>query len=420
MGGLKVRIVLRRMAAMLLAAAAFGAVSTASAEDVGELEVVHSWTSAGEAAALAVIVEEFEKAGGKWVDTAVAGIEAMQTLALNRILGGNPPGSVKYVAGPQMDNLVEAGMLRTLDDVAAEGRWSEVLPQAFLDAITREGHIYAVPVHNHGQNWMRYSKEVLAKSGVTEVPNNWDDFFAAMDKVKAAGYIPIAVAGQRWLEQVVFNNVLISAAGRDTYLSIFRDLDVEAVRSPEFRKAAEIFGRMRDYLDPGFPGRSWNNTFNLILTNQAAVQFIGDFVKGEILAAGQTPGVEVGCQLTMDGSTFIISGDTFVFPKIDDPRVRAAQDLLAKTIVAAETQVPFSRLKGSVPIRTDVDTSSLDQCAQAGIAVLSNPEAQVPTPEMLITPAMRGMMQDAISSFLNDSSMTVDEFIEEFAHAVEG
>ncbi len=122
MGGLKVRIVLRRMAAMLLAAAAFGAVSTASAEDVGELEVVHSWTSAGEAAALAVIVEEFEKAGGKWVDTAVAGIEAMQTLALNRILGGNPPGSVKYVAGPQMDNLVEAGMLRTLDDVAAEGR----------------------------------------------------------------------------------------------------------------------------------------------------------------------------------------------------------------------------------------------------------------------------------------------------------
>jgi len=39
---------------------------------------------------------------------------------------------------------------------------------------------------------------------------------------------------------------------------------------------------------------------------------------------------------------------------------------------------------------------------------------------MLITPAMRGMMQDAISSFLNDSSMTVDEFIEEFAHAVEG
>ena len=403
----------------LLCAASIMTLNVAVAQDAVETEVIHSWTSAGEAAALKVIVDQFEANGGKWLDTAVAGTEPMQTMALNRILGGTPPAAVKYVAGPQMDNLIEAGMLRTLDDVAAAGKWSETLPPAFVDAVTRDGHVYAVPVNIHGQNWMWYSKAVFEQSGVTAPPTNWDEFFVAMDKVKAAGFVPIAMAGQKWLEQVVFNTVLLSAAGQDTYLQIFRDRDAEAVRSDNFRAAAEIFGRMRDYLDAGHPGRSWNNTFNLVLTDQAGVQFIGDFVKGEILAAGKTPGVEVGCELALDGSSFVISGDTFIFPKVEDDAISAAQDLLAETVVSAEAQLPFSILKGSIPIRGDVDTGQLDQCAQKGLAVMTQPASQVLTPEMLITPAMRGAMQDAISGYLNDTGMSADDFIEEFAAAVE-
>ena len=37
---------------------------------------------------------------------------------------------------------------------------------------------------------------------------------------------------------------------------------------------------------------------------------------------------------------------------------------------APATQLAFSARKGSVPVRTDLDTRTLDACAQAGAAAL--------------------------------------------------
>ena len=61
-------------------------------------EVMHWWTSAGESAAVRVFADQYTKAGGTWVDTAIAGGVNARAAAINRIVGGNPPtdGAVQH------------------------------------------------------------------------------------------------------------------------------------------------------------------------------------------------------------------------------------------------------------------------------------------------------------------------------------
>ena len=62
----------------------------ANAEEM-KAEVIHWWTSGGESAAVRVLADQFIKAGGVWIDTAVAGGVNARTAAINRTIGGNPP-----------------------------------------------------------------------------------------------------------------------------------------------------------------------------------------------------------------------------------------------------------------------------------------------------------------------------------------
>lgn len=405
----------RTAIAVVLASLALA--GSALAQDKPKAEVMHWWTSGGEAAAVKVFADQYTKAGGTWVDAAVAGGEAARAAAINRIVGGNPPTASQFNTGKQFDDLVSQGLLNTLDQVADEGKWKSFLPPAFVEAASRDGHFYAVPVNVHGQNWAFYSKPVLDKVGIAAPPKDWDEFFADMDKIKAAGLIPIALGGQPWQEHILFNDILLSIS-KDTYLNLYDKHDATATATPEFKKAAEIFGKMRDYFDPGAPGRNWNDATALLITEKAGVQFMGDWAKGEFKAAKKEAGKDFYCQMGLSDGELMIGGDVFVFPKTADAAQLKAQDLLATTMLSPETQVLFNIQKGSMPVRTDVDASKFDSCAQKGMKLLADPSHQTPVVDLLLTADLSGTLDDVITNFLNNKSATVDDFIAKFTEAM--
>ena len=63
-------------------------------------EVIHWWTSGGESAAVKTLADAYIGAGGVWVDTAIALGEQARAVAVNRILGGNPPTAAPPMAQP--------------------------------------------------------------------------------------------------------------------------------------------------------------------------------------------------------------------------------------------------------------------------------------------------------------------------------
>lgn len=374
-------------------------------------EVIHWWTSGGESAAVKELAKAYQQAGGTWVDAAVAGGEAARAAAINRIAGGNPPTAAQFNTSKQYHDVIAEGMLNDIDAVAAKEGWDRWMPQPILQSIKVKGHFYAVPVNVHNPAWIWYSKAALQKAGVQAEPASMDEFFAALDKVKAAGLVPLALGGQGWQEMVTFYSVVLHVAGKDAYLKFFRDHDAASVASEPMKKAIAAFKRLRGYVDPGSPGRNWNDATAMLITGKAGFQIMGDWAKGEFAGAKQTAGKDFGCIAGFGAQApYMVAGDVFVFPKTSKPDQVKAQQMLATVFTAPATQVAFNALKGSIPVRTDIDASTMDVCAQAGVKALKDPARQVAVPDMLLTPDMFGAMQDVVSKFWNNDQ-SVDDMV---------
>jgi len=383
-------------------------------------EVIHWWTSGGESAAVKELADAYNKAGGNWVDAAVAGGEAARAAAINRIAGGNPPTAAQFNTSKQYHDIIAEGMLNDIDAVAAKENWDKILPKPVIDSVKIKGHYYAVPVNIHNPTWFWYSKAALQKAGVTSEPKSMDEFFAALDKLKAAGLVPLALGGQSWQEFITFYSVVLHVGGKDAYLKYFRDHDPKSVDSPDFRKALTALKKLHNYVDAGSPGRNWNDATAMLITGKAGFQIMGDWAKGEFEGAKMTAGKEFGCFAGFGPTApYMIAGDVFVFPKTTDKTAIGAQQKLATVFTSPATQVAFNNKKGSIPIRTDVDTSKMDVCAQAGVAAIKDPNRQVANPDMLLTPDMVGAIQDVITKFWN-TNQSVDDVAKALAGAVKG
>ena len=406
------------------AAALAAAVFCAASAQAQEAEVMHWWTSAGESAAVKQIADAYTAAGGTWKDNAIAGGEVAIPAIISRITGGQPPTAAQMPLGKQLDDLVAQGLLASLDQyAAASDNFLDNIPEVFKTAVVYpDGHMYAVPVNDHGHNWVWYNKQVLADAGAKE-PVTWDDMFAALDAIKAKGNaIPLAVGVQPWQMGQTFFSVLLTKEGSDLYFKLFRDLDVDAVKSPEFKDAVETYLKLRDYSDPGATNREWNVAANMVITGKAGFHFMGDWAKGEYLAAGLTPGKEFGCQILGNGDgkqLFTVSSDAFIFPVNNAPGQADAQKLLAETIMSKPVQIAFNAKKGSLPSRLDVDPKLLDACSQIGIGILQKPDQRIPSTDFLVSPDMIGAERDLAAQAWADTSMTPDQFVDAFVKIVE-
>lgn len=384
-----------------------------------EAEVMHWWTSGGESAAIKVLADSYEAEGGIWKDSAVAGGSNARSAAINRMVGGAPTTAALFNTSKQYHEMVAEGMLNNIDVVAKANNWEEILPKPTLDAIKVNGHFYAAPVNIHMPGWFWYSTEAFKKAGIKGEPKTTEALFAALDKLKKAGYIPLALGGQNWQENLLFATVLSNVGGKQLYLDVLGKRDAKTLNSDEFKHVVETFLKLKQYVDIGSPGRNWNDTTSLIINDKAGIQIMGDWAKGEFTQANKTPGKEYGCFPGLgDDSLYIVGGDVFVFPKTEDKGQIAAQQKLVESMLKPSTQIAFNNLKGSIPARTDIDVSSMDICAQKGAKILKVADRQVPDGSMLMQEYQYGSLKDAVTEVWNAPSITTAEAVSIFEHAL--
>lgn len=365
-------------------------------------EVMHWWTAGGESAAVRTLANAYRAAGGEWVDTAIAGNEQARAVAVSRVVGGKPPTAALFNTSKQFFDLADAGLLSNVDEVAKRDGWDRFLPEPLLSTIRIGGHYYAAPVSIHSPTWIWYSKAAFRKAGVTSEPQNIDEMFAALDRLKAAGLIPLAHGGQAWQENILFRAMLTNVGGRDLYLKVVKDRDARAIQSDAFKRVLLTFKRMRNYVDAGAPGRNWNDATALVITGKAGMQVMGDWVKAEFAVARQLPDRDYGCLAGLGPrSPYIVQGDAFIFPKNRDPKAAAAQQLLAHVVTSPGAQVAFSMQKGSLPIGTGFDQAKLDVCARKGLAIMADPSRVVGNDENYLFPDQNGELSDILTQYWN-------------------
>ncbi|CAM3826006.1 putative sugar-binding periplasmic protein precursor [Vibrio aerogenes CECT 7868] len=338
--------------------------SSSMALAAGQVEVLHWWTSGGEAKSVAVLKKMLEEQGYQWKDFAVAGGggDNAMTVLKARAVSGNPPAAAQ-IKGPSIQEWGELGFLANIDDVAKANHWNDVLPAVVSNVMKYQGHYVAVPVNVHRVNWLWANKAIFDKLNL-KVPTTMDEFFTVADKIKAAGYIPLAHGGQPWQDATVFEAIALDVLGSEDYRKAFVDLDMDVLGGDKMVKVFELFRKVHSYIDKNAPGRDWNIATSMVINGKAAMQIMGDWAKGEFTAAGKVPGKDYICAPTPGTSNqFTYNIDSFAFFKIKNKADQKAQDALAATILTPEFQQIFNLNKGSIPVRLDADMSKFDACA---------------------------------------------------------
>ena len=343
-------------------------VSGAVAADV---EVLHWWTSGGEAAALNVLKEDLEGQGIGWQDMPVAGgggTEAMTVLRA-RVTAGDAPTAVQALGFDILDWGAQ-GALADLNDVAAKEGWDDVVPAALQAFAKYDGKWISAPVNVHSTNWVWANKAVLDANGIA-VPTTWDEFKAAAHKLLEAGITPIAHGGQAWQDATVFDAVAMSTGGPDFYKAAFIDLDEEALGSDTMKEAFDRMSFIRDHVDDNFSGRDWNLATAMVINGEAGFQMMGDWAKGEFLNAGKVPGEDFLC-FRFPGTQNQVTFNADQFMMFDQGGVVSdEQAALASAILSPSFQSAFNVVKGSVPARTDVSDAAFDDCGKQGMKDLA-------------------------------------------------
>jgi glucose/mannose transport system substrate-binding protein len=382
-----------------------------------ELEVTHWWTSGGEAAAVAEFAKAFNATGNTWKDGAIAGSgDVARPIMVSRITGGKPMAATQFNHGRQAEELVQAGVMRDLTELATKEHWKEIIrPPSLLESCTLDGKIYCVPVNIHSQQWLWISNKAFKDAGVA-VPTNWSEFVAAAPALEKAGKVPLAQGRQSWQTTLTFQVLLVALAGPDAYKKVFGAKDKAFAAGPEIAKVFAAADQARK-LSAKSTVQEWNQATAMVIKGDAGGQIMGDWAQGEFQVAGQVAGKDYTCLPGLGVNEVIqTGGDAFYFPKLKDEAQSKAQETLASVMLSKETQVAFNLKKGSVPVRGDVDLNAANDCMKKGIAILAKgPSAIIPAPDQLMTADSNTQINDLFAEFFAKPEMKPQDAQKRFA-----
>ncbi len=409
---------LKKFTAALALSVSLFAAGAAKATDI---EVTHWWTSGGEAAAVAEFAKAVDASGDHWVDGAIAGSgDVARPIIISRILGGNPMGATQLNPGHDADELIKAGLMLDLTDLATKDKWNDILrPKSQLASCTVDGKVYCVPVNLHSAQWMWTNRKVFADAGL-EPPKNYAELVADAPKLKEKGIQPLSLA-QGWPVGLLIGDLIVAVAGVDNYVKVYKDRDLAMAAGPEFGKVFEAVDAARTMIDQKQVTKQWNEAVGLVINGKAAANIMGDWAGGEFQVAKMVPGKDYDC-LPGLGVTPVLNtgGDVFYFPKNKDPKVTAAQLKMASTLITPAVQVAFNLKKGSLPMRADVDLSAANDCMKKGLEILDHPKSSAvfPNDVQMLDRDSINQINDLMTNFFSKPDMKASDAQAKFVEII--
>jgi glucose/mannose transport system substrate-binding protein len=407
-----------------LAACFFLLQSTDTVQAAGEnkLEIFSWWTSGGESAALDALFDVYKKQnpGVEIVNAAVAGGggSAARPVLQTRLAGGNPPDTWQTHPGYELfGQYVDPGYCEPVTDLYKTDGWDSAFPKELVvNLMTKDRKIYSVLAGIHRGNVLWYNTKLLEKNGIKVGDQmTFDQFFAACDKLKAAGVPALGVGDSGiWASAQLFENTLLGVIGAKGWVDLF-DGSMQW-DDPKVKEAMKLFAKMQNYLNPDHAALSWDQAIKALMEGKVAFSSMGDWADGEFLKAKFKEKEDFGwvSHPGTDGS-FIVVADGFTLAK-GAPHKEAAMAWL-KSVGSKEAQEAFNPLKGSIPARTDVDHSKFDGYHQWSMDSFAKDKLLPSCVHGEAAPAaFQQALNDAVTAFVVDKN--VDNFANTLVEAV--
>ncbi|MEO6320075.1 MAG: extracellular solute-binding protein, partial [Polaromonas sp.] len=235
--------------------------------------------------------------------------------------------------------------------------------------------------------------------------------------------IAVAHGGQNWQDFTTFEDVVLGVGGARFYNDAFVKLDPKAIGSDTMKKSLETFRKIKAYTDAASSGRDWNLATAMVIKGEAGFQFMGDWAKGEFLAAGKVPGRDFFCAAAPGtSSAYTFNVDSFAMFKLKAADAQKAQADLAAAIMGPEFQEVFNLNKGSIPVRLGMKLDKFDDCAKLSskdFVETAKTGGLLPSVAhgMAVAPAVEGAIKDVVSQFWNDDKIYVADAMKKLTSA---
>lgn len=157
-------------------------------------------------------VAAWEKASGNKVnDSSSTSDETFKARVLADFETGSEPDVLFFFNGVDSNSFVQAGKVVSIDEIRQSyPDYASNMKDGMLGASPADGKNYSVPVNGYWEG-MFVNKDVCKAAGV-EIPDantTWDQFLETCQKIKDAGYAPIAVSlatvPHYWFEFAIYN-----------------------------------------------------------------------------------------------------------------------------------------------------------------------------------------------------------------------
>jgi len=400
--------------AILLAACGGGQKGNFS-EPTDRLEVMSWWVSPSEHPALEVLLNAFKTANPD-VDVTDASIEGgagsnVQVALAARLRAGDPPDVWQTFLGSSLRAWVNASRIADVSAVYERTNLGPALPPTLRDAATYRDAQWGVPTGSHRGNVLWFNLRVLREAGVAPPGPDYtpDAFTDDLAKVAAAGRIPLCLGGKdRFTATELFENTLLGVIGPDGWRAIADDkFDW---RGTQLREALTRFGQIISRVDPSAGGLTWDEAAKKLATGECAYLSMNDSVYGELAADRVAEGADFG-YVPYPGTTgaYLAIVDTFVVSADAQNGVNAIKFL--ETLANPKTTLEFNKVKGSVPVRNDVDIASLPPYQRQASESLWHDRVLLSiTHGELMPTGFQQALYDAVATFLQ--SKNADAFID--------
>jgi len=385
---------------------------TAQAQPALPVDVLHWWTSASERKAADQLGAHLAANGVQWKDAAIPGGGGMAAVKVlkSRVLMGDPP-DVAQLIGTTLTDWADVGLVLPLNNVAERQRWNQSLFPTVMDLVTYKDNVIAVPLGIHRINTLLYNRRLFARIGMAP-PTTWAQFEVAARKLRAIQVKPLAWSDEPWQMATIFESILLAETGPALYADLIVQRKSSAWMDPRVERALNRLRLLRSLSTDTPTERTWTEGARELLEDDVGMMIMGDWAKGELMAWGASPTKDFGCVVVPGTANMhLYSIDTLAM--LVSPRQReATQEKMAALVSGANAQLAYNRHKGSVPVRRDVDTVTLDSCARDSWTTFASPRA-ARVPSLAHRMAADETVKDAVAQtlwrYLTDPGMDASE-----------
>ncbi|WP_242671948.1 ABC transporter substrate-binding protein [Stutzerimonas kirkiae] len=333
-----------------------------------DLQLSHWWVSPGERASIAVLQRYLDRQQLTWQEHAIPGSGTARYADVLRqaIASGNAP-TASQVIGHDIHEWAALGLLQDLTPIAEEQEWDEIIPVGIQQLSKYRGRWVAAPINAHATNWLWVNAAALERIG-GQPPDTWTDLLELLERAKAAGIIPLAIGGEAWEHTLLFESVAVGAGGAEFYRKAFIEMRPQEIDPALLELIFQRMSTLRDYLDPDFTRRNWNQSTDLMRTGKALLQLQGTWVAGELTLQGLLPGRDYQCFHFPDTQgVYLFNSDQYMLFK-DAPGSPQQRRELLTILLDRDFQRELNLTTGAAPARVDVPRESFNACGQALIS----------------------------------------------------